>query len=467
MAGSENPMKYYDATTQTHGQPQLIPFFWQRKALIDLKKEQYFGQLADTTTMPKHYGKTIKVFHYIPLLDDRNINDQGIDATGAITTDEVTITITDPAGASRYAVGTGASAGEALTAAQAKALDMFKNLGMTHDSYSAAKSALEAADWEIVEGAAVNSGGNLYGSSKDVGVISGKLPAISETGGRVNRVGFTRVTLEGSIENFGFFDEYTEDSVNFDNDSDLMQHISRETLRAANEITEDMIQIDLLNGANIVFYGGAATSRATVTGEGATPSVLDYETLVRVETALNDNLCPKDTKVISGSRMVDTKTVGAARYAYVGSELKLNLLKMVDFHNEKAFVPVQQYAEAGKVASGEIGAIGNFRFIEVPKMLHWEGAGAAVGTNPGYMESDGHYNVYPLLVVGSGSFTTIGFQTDGENTKYKILHKAPGSGSANRTDPYGKVGFYSIQWWYGTMILRPEWIACVQVVAER
>ena len=34
---------------------------------------------------------------------------------------------------------------------------------------------------------------------------------------------------------------------------------------------------------------------------------------------------------------------------------------MTDFHNEKAFVPVQQYAEAGKVASGEIGAIGNFQ----------------------------------------------------------------------------------------------------------
>jgi N4-gp56 family major capsid protein len=30
----------------------------------------------------KHFGKEIKVYHYIPLLDDRNINDQGIDATG-------------------------------------------------------------------------------------------------------------------------------------------------------------------------------------------------------------------------------------------------------------------------------------------------------------------------------------------------------------------------------------------------
>ena len=42
----EKPMNYED----TH--VQLIPFYWQRKALIDLKREMYFGQLADTTTMP-------------------------------------------------------------------------------------------------------------------------------------------------------------------------------------------------------------------------------------------------------------------------------------------------------------------------------------------------------------------------------------------------------------------------------
>ena len=165
--------------------------------------------------------------------------------------------------------------------------------------------------------------------------------------------------------------------------------------------------------------------------------------------------------------MVDTRTIGAARYAYVGSELKMQLLKMKNFHNEAAFIPVQQYAEAGKIASGEIGSIGNYRFIENPNMFHWDGAGASVTNNSGYLESDGKYNVYPVLVVGSGSFTTIGFQTDGENTKFKILHKAPGKEMANRNDPYGKIGFYSIQWWYGTMILRPEWIACIKVVAER
>ena len=417
----------------------------------------------------KHYGKTIKKYHYVPLLDDRNVNDQGIDATGISTANEVTITITDPSGGSRYAVGNGANSTEALTAAKKAVVDIMKNAGISgFTNYDTNKSAFVSQGWKFTESEAVNGSGNLYGSSKDVGTIVGKLPSISETGGRVNRVGFTRLTIESSIDNFGFFDEYTEDSVQFDNDSELMQHIARETLRAANYMSEDMLQIDLLNGANVVFYGGDATSVNTLTGEeGSTPSELDYATLVRVETMLNNNLCPKDTKIISGSRMVDTKTIGAARYAYVGSELKMTLLSMKDFHNNAAFIPVQQYAEAGKVAAGEIGAIGNFRFIENPNMLHWDGAGATVTTNGGYLESNGKYNVYPLLVVGSGSFTTIGFQTDGENTKFKILHKKPGSMTADRNDPYGKIGFYSIQWWYGTLILRPEWIACVKVVAKR
>ena len=465
----ESPMKYgVPGTTPSSVGGQLIPFFYQRKALIDLKKEQYFGQLADTTAMPTNFGKTIKRFHYIPLLDDRNINDQGIDATGYATANEVTIVITDPDGTTRYAVAKGDDAAGALVAAKAKAVDIFKNLGVYDTSYAATKTALVAASWTITEKSAVNQGGNLYGSSRDVGTISGKLPVIGESGGRVNRVGFTRLTVEASIANFGFFEEYTEDSVQFDNDPELMQHISRETLRGANEIVEDCIQIDLLNGANVVFYGGDATSAATLTGNtGSTASELTFNSLIRMETALNNNRCPKDTKIISGSRMTDTRTVGACRYAYVGSELKQTLLRMTDFHGAKAFIPVQEYAEAGKLAAGEIGSIGGFRFIENPQMMNWEGVGATVTTNGGYLEGDGKYNAYPVLIVGSGSFSTIGFQTSGENTKFKILHKKPGSATADRNDPYGKTGFYSIQWWYGTLVLRPEWIGLMKVVARR
>lgn len=107
--------------------------------------------------MPKNYGKTIKRYHYLPLLDDANINDQGLDAAGATI-----------------------------------------------------------------------ANGNLYGSSKDIGTIIGKLPNLSETGGRVNRVGFKRVELTGTLEKYGFFEEWTQESMDFDSDAELEMHINRE-----------------------------------------------------------------------------------------------------------------------------------------------------------------------------------------------------------------------------------------------
>jgi N4-gp56 family major capsid protein len=70
-----------------------------------------------------------------------------------------------------------------------------------------------------------------------------------------------------------------------------------------------------------------------------------------------------------------------------------------------------------------------------------------------------------MLCIGSGAFTTIGFQTDGKTVKFVITHKRPGRETADRHDPYGEVGFYSIKWYYGYMGLRPERIALIKSAA--
>ena len=376
--------------------PQSVTHFHIKKALVEARKEQYFTQLADVKNMPKHFGKTMKIFEYIPLLDDRNINDQGLDASGA-----------------------------------------------TIDN------------------------GNLYGSSKDIGTITSKLPTLTETGGRVNRVGFTRIEREGSIIKLGFFTEFTQEQLDFDSDSSLFSHISEELVKGAVEISEDLLQKDLLLSAGIVLYTGAAASNADITGEGDVPSIVDYDTLQRLASMLDDNRTPKATKVISGSRMIDTRTIAAGRVMYVGSELKPLLEKMRDPFDGPAFIPVHKYADAGNVLTGEIGTIYEFRLVVVPEMMHWAGAGAAVETNPGYRATGGKYDVFPMLVVGSESFSTIGFQTDGKVVKFKITTKMPGDATADRNDPYGETGFSSIKWYYGTLVYRPERIAVVKTVAPR
>lgn len=376
--------------------PQSVTHFHIKKSLITARQAQFFTQLASVKEMPKHMGKKMKIFEYIPLLDDRNVNDQGLDAAGAVI-----------------------------------------------------------------------ANGNLYGSSRDIGAITAKLPLLTENGGRVNRVGFTRIEREGSLIKLGFFTEYTQESLDFDSDDALWSHISDEMLNGATEISEALLQKDLILAAGTVFYAGAATTNATVTGEGVTPSVVDYDDLLRLSITLDDNRTPKQTKVITGSRLQDTRTIQAGRVMYVGSELQPLLEKMKDPFNNQAWIPVHKYADAGNILVGEAGSIGAWRFVIVPEMMYWDGAGAsATGANLGYRVGTGtKYNVYPMLAVGGDSFSTIGFQTDGKVVKFKITTKLPGEATADRNDPYGEMGFSSIKWYYGFIALRPERIALVKTVA--
>lgn len=453
---------------------QMNEFFYKKKALVEIAKEQYFGQMADTTNMPKHFGKKIKLHHYLPMLDDANINDQGIDASGATSTRQVTIEIV-PAGITEasngmtnyFAVGEGASDGAALTAAKDKAEAILSALNLLTTDYATSKTALEGDGWEFRENDAVPVSGNLYGSSKDVGYIQGKLPLLTENGGRVNRVGFTRREIEGTIEKLGIFDEYTKESLDFDSDEELEMHIHREMLRGANEIVEDMLQIDLLNSAGVVRFAGDALADDEVTGEGATISEVTYDDLVKLSISLDNNRAEKQTTIIAGSRMTDTRTIPGARYMYIGSELQPTLERLKDYHGERAWIPVEKYASAGNVARGEEGSCGKFRFIVVPEMMRWAGAGATVGTNGGYHETDGAYDVFPMLCVTNKSFTTIGFQTDGKTVKFKIKHVKPESETSyGFHDPYGEKGFMSIKWYYGFLPLRPERIALIKTVAR-
>ena len=378
-------------TTPSSIGPQITNEFYQKKALLEIAKEQYFGQLADVTSMPKNMGKKIKRYHYLPLLDDANINDQGIDAAG------VTI-----------------------------------------------------------------ANGNLYGSSKDIGTISGKLPVLSENGGRVNRVGFRRKEIEGTIEKFGFFDEYTQESMDFDTDVDLMQHVNREMLAGANEITEDALQIDLINAAGIVKYAGNATSNATVGAD----DLVSYSDLMHLAIDLDNNRTPKHTTAITGTRMVDTRTIPACRVAYIGSELLPTFKAMKDLHNNPAFIPVEKYAAGGTTLHGEVGSVDNFRLVVVPEMMKWAGAGADASADSANYETGNKFDVFPILVIGNESFTTIGFQTDGKTVKFKITHKKPGDETADRTDPYGESGFSSVKWCYGFMPQYIERLAVLKCVAK-
>lgn len=452
---------------------QITNEFYQKKALIEAAKEAYFGQLADTVSMPKNMGKKIKRYHYLPLLDDANLNDQGIDAAGVtilvtdfyVTLPNATVSVVDAsAGAAAAAINDNVSGTVATAGALGSGGDGRTNITvvgpLTFKVISVAKAnAVTALN---VGATSAQGSGNLYGSSKDIGTISGKLPVLSETGGRVNRVGFKRKEIEGTFEKFGFFDEYTKESLDFDTDAELATHINREMVMGANEITEDALQIDILNAAGVVKYAGDATSKA----ELGSADTVTYSDIMHLTIDLDNNRTPKSTKVINGSRMVDTKTIAGGRIGYIGSELLPTFKAMKDLHNNAAFIEVQKYGDAGNTVRGEAGSVDALRLVVVPEMMKWAGAGADASADATMYETGGRYDVFPILVIGDESFTTIGFQTDGKTVKFKITHKAPGDATADRTDPYGETGFMSIKWYYGFMILRSERIGLILTTAK-
>ncbi|WP_318465435.1 N4-gp56 family major capsid protein [Photobacterium leiognathi] len=387
-----------------------------KQAVIEAQRKRYFSQMSSVTGMPKNSGKTVKKNKYIPILDDRNVNDQGIDAAGGNSKQN-------------------------------------------------------------------NPQGNLWGSSKDIAMITGRMPTVRETGGRVNRIGFTRQIIEAKLTKLGFFYDFTQDMMDFDSDSMLLSHLARESLNAATEIDEKMIAIDLVNGARVPLFTGAATAISNVTaGTGAENSLVTYHDLQRMNVMLNDNHAPKTLQAITGSRMVDSKIVGSGRVLYIPSAMENTIRNLHDSFGAPAFIPVEKYMAADKkTLQGEIGTVAAFRVVVAEEMPYFAGSGAEATdaaakakyrSSKAYVVNGGHtgtekWDVFPLLAVSSEAFTTVGMGLSGgkgSDMKFKIKTKLPGEVSIE--DPYGLNGVSSIQWNHGVLIDNPEHIGVIYTVAE-
>ena len=374
------------------GKQQLEKVFWIKKVLKETARKRKFSKMSSVQGMPRNMGQRVKQAVEFPLLDDRNLNDQGIDARGV----------------------------------------QIRN-------------------------------GNMYGSSRDISRIMGALPVLTEVGGRVNRVGFSRSEVEGTFNKFGLFFEYSQDLMNFDSDPNIVGSMYERALTAAEQITEDMLQIDLLHSAGTVIYAGNAISNATMDQT----SIVTYQAIRKLSQALDKNKTPRQTKIISGSGNLDTRTGTTYRTLFVGTETLSALENMRDQFGERAFIPVHQYkASVGTLFEDEVGMIDKFRVVQVEDMLGWYGAGADASAQFGLSYSNGKYDIFPMLCIGEDSFTTIGFNgSNGINNKFQIIHQKPGTATAGAHDPFGEIGFCSIKWWYGILIQRPERIGLVKTVA--
>lgn len=398
-----------------NGKPttQIQAWTFSKNSIIQKAHKRVFTLLGDSIKLNPNSGLDIKEYTYVPLLSKWNINDQGIDQNG--------------------------------------------------------KSI---------------PNGNLYGDSDDIGDVTSKLPYLKESGGYVNRVFIKRYERHGTLQELGFFLHYTDAMLNYDSDAKLWQILHDQSIDAGLQITDQMLGRDLLINAGVTILAGAASSMKEM-NEGSEvtdpdtntvtklpPSVVDYALFDSMDAILTENRADMATEIITGSTKNDTRTIPACRLLYVGKYYKKYLKTLTDNFGKPAFIPVHQYADAAQIIHPkEIGAIGEFRVIQVDDMLCWRGAGDVVTGKTEYyasMGSDGklRYDVFPMLCVTPKSFATIYFDQDiSKNNPFKVLIMKPGSPSLG--DAYGKTGSCSIQWKYGFLAREPEKILVVKSLLKR
>ena len=393
-------------------------------------------------TYLKHYGDEIVKERQFPILHELNRLDGGVDATTA----NLVLSTFYAYNAAGTLVGT------------------FE----TRDYANAAAAEADAVSAAGAGGKVRNGAGALYGGDADFAVVTGTFPALNEEGGNVNGVNTKSITVRGNVSEFGMHTKFTQRAIDMDSRVGVLAQKTKALGEAKGEIYEAQVQADLLSASEVnrTFGGTTATSLLTCDRN----AVLTYADLRLMEQELKRLQVPRDTKIISGSNKIDTKVVGKSYYVYVGQELT-PMLEDMQHNGVNVWVPVEQYADAGATAEGEIGKIGRFRFIEVDNMQKYRGAGAedtADGTATdvsGFHSSKkagggaDSFDVFPVLFVGSDSFATVGFEGDSA----KIKTAMPKADAHN--DPFGKNGSMSISWYFGTLIYRPERILQVAVTA--
>lgn len=352
---------------------------------------------------------------------------------------------------------------------------------------------LHIYDREMTDGEFATKG---YLTARNIVDVSNGLAndaSLSEGAGAVNKRSIKKVTIETTFARYGEMIDYTDEVDMFSEDA-VQVHYREELGLLANRRSEDLIQLDMLATPTVMFSGSAAAmsevgqDTTAVDGTEDDLSKISYDLIRKGVRKLVRNRAVKNTSIVTGSTKIDTRTVNKAFYAIIGPEVKFdleNLTRGTGAETEFVYVPAYKYADASNLAEGEVGAMGDVRFIESESQLVYEGAGAVVpvsyngdlahtvhdattaaalnaftGTSD-YANAEDRFNVFPVLFPTQGAFATVGLKGHG---KIKFNSQAPSK--IELSNPYGTQGFFSYNMWYSGIILREERLLKMLVAAS-
>ncbi len=146
--------------------------------------------------------------------------------------------------------------------------------------------------------------------------------------------------------------------------------------------TLDQITRDVIVAGTNVIYGGSATSRATVANTDLITAVM----INKAVRTLDGNNSKRVTEMIDPSTGISTKPVNRSYIGIVHPMTEYTLKGLT------GFIPVEQYSAKMDMMDGEVGTLGDVRFIRTTNAKIFTAAGAA------------GIDVYATLIFGMDAY---------------------------------------------------------------
>lgn len=314
-------------------------------------------------------------------------------------------------------------------------------------------------------------------TSRDIADLNTALTnaTLAEGAGAVNQRTLKKVTYETAFVRYGEMIDYT-DEVDIWSEDYIQVKYREELGELANARMEDLVQRDML-GTSTILYSGAAGSigtigtAAAVDGSDDAAWTVSYDLIRKAVRKLTRNRAKKNTTIVTGSNKIGTQPVARAYYGIIGADVKSDLETLTrgaSYEKEYVFIPAHKYAGATSLAEGEVGYMHEVRFIEAESAVSYRQQGATVPTSylgqlqyTGTIGSGAKFDVFPILFPTEGAFASVGLKG---LEKIKFNSKSPAE--LENGNPYGTTGFFSYNFFYAGIILKPEALLKVLVASK-
>jgi len=253
----------------------------------------------------------------------------------------------------------------------------------------------------------------------------------------------TKEDIQATLEQYGDYVELTDVILDTHEDPILKEHIDILSEQAAQ--TVELIRYYVLRSCTNKFYANGVSR----SGLNTSITTTLQKKIVR---ALKRQNAQKITSMIKSTPSFETASVLPTYIGLCHTDLEN------DIRNMAGFIDAKDYGNTAPF-EGEIGAVGDVRYLLSNIFEPYIAAGAAVGTS-GMIASDGaNCDVYPIIYLGKNAWGGIPLK-GAASLIPTVVNPRPTSG-----DPLGQRGSIGWKTMQTAIILNDLWMAVAEVCA--